>query len=774
MADRLVFWHRRVPSSRDEQEDAEFLASWSRKVAEELRAARAIETSMLGTAVAAELDVIDLAEGVEASLRLLDEAERLEPPLKICIGAACGAVAASDDGRGGRFRIGAAIDRAQLLANRARAGELVLDPAARTLAETRYLFGRQVGAGAGSLRGHALDRAHPRRADCRPAIENLRAPVLPAEIRDTLHRLDELGRARGQHIVVLRGPIGAGASEWIDAFARHHDPPLVLTLEPVPGVLEPLGSLRYALTRRWKTREGVGPAVAMLGGDAPATLAAIARGAPVDRLAAVAAVRALLSHHGSGGKRPWVVADPLNAVDPATVGVLADALAKDGPDALFIGRLPLDARPPKPLLNRGGLEEIVLPLLRTPDGKEIAQAILGPLTAEDVTRRVAVLGGDTPLGVVEAARTLIAAGDLVWDDGRFRFRVGPRGGVSGIPVESLLDERIASLEPTPRRILEAVCAAPSGSPSELSRVVATADGISPEELAEGIERLVTESLLSPEEPLAATSTMLRAVVVQTMPPSRLGELYRFIAQTMQASAGEDAEFEKATVGFYLAEGGQEAEGARALIEAGRAAALHGFPRAAVRLAAAAVQFDSSPRTRAAATMLSRSVSDATGRDSSPPPPETVVARHGGTEKATGERSVREMAVAALRDRDWEAVDRAIDIAIAEGRDREAAERIRALASLGRSDVAGAFSSLGSASDPYVGARGPRAEIARAVVLLAAERPVEAIRCALRALRATRETGNMQGEAAALCALALAYRAIGRDGAAKKFEDASPA
>jgi tetratricopeptide (TPR) repeat protein len=544
----------------------------------------------------------------------------------------------------------------------------------------------------------------------------------------------------------------------------------------VPGVLEPLGSLRYALTRRWKTREGVEPAVAMLPESAASTLAAIARGAPVERTSVVTAVRALLAHHGSNGKRPWVFADPLNAIDPATVGVFADALTDDGPDALFVSRLPLDARPPKPLLNRGGLEELVLPLLRTPDAKQIAEAILGETTSEEVTRRVAVLGGDTPLGVIEAARTLIAAGDLVWDASarRFSFRVGPRGGVSGIPVESLLDERIASLEATPRRILEAVCAAPSGSPSDLSRAVAAMDGISGDDLAEGIERLVVESLLSPEEPLAATSTMLRAVVVQTMPPSRISELYRFIARAMQAAAAKDAEFEKATVGFYLAEGGHEADGARALIEAGRAASLHGFPRAAVRLAAAAVQFDPSPRTRSAATMLSRSVSAAASRDSAPPLPETVVARHGGEPAKPAERTVRESALAAFRERDWDSLDRWLDMAIAEGNDRAAADRVRALALLGRGDVRGALATLGRAADSNGAPHGPRAELARAVVLVAAERPVEATRCALRALRATRETGDMQGEAASLSTLALAYRAMGRDAEAKRFEDASPA
>lgn len=772
MAERLVLWHRRVPAVRDEQEDAEACARWSREVVSALARARAEVVCIAGGSVAALLDIIDHVEAIDAMLALMAEAERREPALKVSFGVALGDVATHRLEGVAVTVEGAVVDRAQLLANRARAGEIVLDPQAYELAQVTYLFGRQVGAGAGALKGYSLDRAHPRRRDCRPSIEHLGLPIVPNDVAEALARVEELVQLGGQHRVILRGPLGSGSREYIEALARDYAPPLLLRLEAVPAGLEPLGSLRYALTRRWKTREGVEAAVAPLPRSAPETLAKVARGAPVHRKDAVDALRALLESQGERAQRPWVFANPLGSVNPATVGVLADAFGDGGPDVLFIGRLPMDAKVPKPLQKRG-VEEIILPPLRTADAREITDAILGPNTSEEVSRRVAVLGGDSPLGVLEAARTLIASGDLVWEGDRFRWRVGARGGVNGIPVDALLEERLASVEATPRRVLEAVCAAPSGAPSDLARSVAMADGIDTEALADAIDQLCIEALLAPEEPLYATSSVLRAVIVQAMPPSRVSEMYRFIAGAMEAAASHDAAFEKATVGYYLAEGGQEAEGALALLEAGRAAAKNGFLRAAVRLAAAAVQYHPTPATRAAAAELSRSVTSqsmgAEDRTAKVPMSLPAPDKPGAT--------LGQSAVTALLARDFEAVDRLLDIAMAEGHDQIAIDRFRSIAHLARGDVSAAVEALARVrrhgETPSATALA-KDELARGIVSVATGRVVDGVRAALRALKTSRESSDPQGEAAALSALALCYRAIGREDEAARFDEASPA
>src|SRR5690606_22190660 len=114
-----------------------------------------------------------------------------------------------------------------------------------------------------------------------------------------------------------------------------------------------------------------------------------------------------------------------------------------------------------------------------------------------------------------------------------------------------------------------------------------------------------EALLRRDDPWQPTSDRLRRVILQTMQPARHSELHRFVADAIVRTSHRESEFVKATVGYYLAEGGREQEGARALIEAGRAAQLSGFTRAALRLAAVAVQVDDSANTRAAAGVLTR-------------------------------------------------------------------------------------------------------------------------------------------------------------------------
>ena len=60
------------------------------------------------------------------------------------------------------------------------------------------------------------------------------------------------------------------------------------------------------------------------------------------------------------------------------------------------------------------------------------------------------------LGVVEAARTLVASGDLVYDEGAFVWRAGPRSGAQGLGMDAVLSERLGTLDADSRRVLEAL------------------------------------------------------------------------------------------------------------------------------------------------------------------------------------------------------------------------------------------------------------------------------------------------------------------------------
>lgn len=783
--ERIVVWHRVLSSTRDEEDHPAPLAGWIGHVTGRMREAGGELVAVLGSSVVASFDLPDLPEAVDLALELLDEAERAEPSRRVVIGAALGEIApVSQSGQGTPGWSGLALDHAQLLANRARAGELVLDPDARDAASSLYLFGRQVGTGAASLRGQAIDRGQPRREACRRFIRHLRpAPVAPLT-EELLAPMRPLAHRDGVHRVLLRGPTGAGAASWMEALEREVEPPLVLRVAGVPAGLEPLGSLRRALCRRWGSPARVAASVDAMGIPKHSTdrLMRLATGEAVGRPDAVTALAELLRGVALGGDRPWIVLDPVTGIDPATIEVVGQVLGgSDAPAALLIARLGLEAQLPEVLVRGGEVTELVVPAMRSADARSVAEVVLGEEPGSEVARRVAVLGGDTPLGVEEAARTLVASGDLVRADDRFVWRVGPRSGVRAIPTEALIDERLSALEEEPHRVLEVTCVTPIGTDPQVVRRVVLADGLSPGACDASIERLRLEAFLgSDPSELRPTSETLRQVVIQSMPPARNAELHRFVAEALAAEP--HGAFASGTIGYCLAEGGQVGEGARALLEAARAALDAGFARSAVRLAAAAVQFDPSQETRVAAAAVSRSIS------SRPPPPgsvrpppgagRSVVAEIAGAEEDT-EGTLHDLVqrtVRAMIGRDFDAAERFIDMAIAEGCDRPAADRLRAIAHLARGDHAAAMQALartheGEGTDRR---RAARAALTRALVLMHAGEPAEAVRAGLRALSTARSLRDPRGEAAALHILSACYRTLDRPEDADAIEDASPA
>jgi hypothetical protein len=424
--------------------------------------------------------------------------------------------------------------------------------------------------------------------------------------------------------------------------------------------------------------------------------------------------------------------------------------------------------------------ELTLPRLGSSDARVIAEGVLGPEAEPDLVRRVAKLGGDTPLGVEEAARTLVASGDLIHDGRRFVWRVSPRAGHQSIPTEALIEERLLALDEHSRRMLEAVCIAPDGCPSPVLERVASADGLSQAEREECIERLRGESFLRVQPLLRPVSELLRSVVLESISRERSRELHGFLAEAMGSERMDRGDFGCATVGICRAEGGDGPRGARDLLVTGRSAVSSGFARSAVRLAAAAVQVDPSAETRSAASAVSRLASaeprDARGGSRSAPaaptPSRPAPPQHPGRPESP---SLVRQTVTALLARDFDTVDRCIDMATAEGCDRGAAYRMRALAHLARGERAEAMRALAQmlehAGDN--GRHGVRGDVTRALVLLHSGDPAQAVRAALGALGTARRLRDEGGEAAALHTLAACYRTLGREGEAEGIEAASP-
>jgi len=276
-------------------------------------------------------------------------------------------------------------------------------------------------------------------------------------------------------------------------------------------------------------------------------------------------------------------------------------------------------------------------------------------------------------------------------------------------------------------------------------------------------------------------------VMSMTPPARSMELHRFASEVL-ARTQSDSPILRSELGYYLCEGGKEIEG-RAMLETVLPELVQaGYERAARHIAAVvarfggaalseitpvpAPHFDAEPpsvelplspewreQVKKATSSLppprAPSVRPPSQRPSSLPPPTGYVGD----------------IVRALRERDFERLERAIQRAIAEGSDMGAVDRVRAVAELARGDLDAARAHLhrarrGGRDD--VAAHG-RYLLAEALLEVQAGEVVAAVRAGLGALACSRKLGDLRGETAALRTLARCYRSLGRDAQALAIE-----
>lgn len=155
----------------------------------------------------------------------------------------------------------------------------------------------------------------------------------------------------------------------------------------------------------------------------------------------------------------------------------------------------------------------------------------------------------------------------------------------------------------------------------------------------------------------------------------------------------------------------------------------------------------------------------------PEPPETNGAPSKAPAPTNAEALSAQMlqqAVEAILARDFDAVERSLELATAAGRDAPSVDRLRAMTALVRGDRAGALRLLDKTRgrESEQGHDSARNAIAIALVLIEAGDPNAAVREALRALALARAAGESAGEQAALATLAACYRRLGRDAEAK--------
>ena len=744
--ERFVLWHRILPPAFEEEETTAAAGQWARYVTGELEAGGGEVISSLAGTVVASFALQDLKAAINLGLRLLAEAESQPVPaggLPIAFGIATGDVQSAEDDAGHPTSSGGAIDRAQLLANQARAGEVVLDVESREAASRTYLFGRTVSTSSFALRGEAIDRGRPLLEECRRSVGLLETAPVAASLRHALEPLKKAASGEQTSAFYLQGPLGVGARTAVYQLREELRPPIYLDIGAVPGGLEPLGGLRLALLDAWRALEPTRRHLKQVEPGVADALKEIACAAPPRRDAAIHALKVVLRSLRSEGGLPWVYVDRLAAVDPATLDVLGATLADPKVGALLIVRT-TDSSVPAALRPVPASSRIELPTLEPNEALLVAVGVLGPDPDMEIAKQLVITGGTSVLGILEAARTMVATGDLVHDGQRFAWRdehgerrqhIGPRG---------LLEERFATLDTSSMRFLEVACSAlPASSPQVIDAAVAL-DGIPEDTRRRAFEALQNDGLLNRQG--KPESELLRRAVVQRMPPARRTEVYRFVAQALHSAEPLVGPSMAATVGAYLCEGGDLERGAHAILEAGSLAADLGYNSAAVRLAAAAVQYQPDRDTRSVASEISKSVHMPSG-----PPDDEVEEPRTMPVPDEVESSTAAEVVRALSDRDHARFDDLIEAAIAAGGDLTGAHCLRVVSYVARQDLRSAKAALRAAKRaPQQGSNAKvRVSLASACLHLAQARGRDAMIDALEALSAARADEDGAGEAAAL-------------------------
>jgi hypothetical protein len=741
--------------------DGEPATTTAARVATAVQVSGGALVSRIGASVVAAFDPMELDEVIELALGALSEADDAPDPL--AVGLAVGEVSS---GREPEPWIGDALDRAQLLSNRARDGELILDEVAHARAQDTHLFLRVLSTG--TTRGHQLDRRHPLKCECRAALAHLHPVPLPSGSARVFDAVRDALRAQGPRRLLLTSTPPFVALDWLGRLQQAPAPPMVLRLARQGGGLQPLGGLALAL-RRARGAVDATPLAPPLA----ATLERLEAGAAVARDEAARALSALLAARAGS----WVVLEGLREIDPASVQVCADALRIDDGGAALLAVLGAHDPVPEALLETGEPQRFDVAPLDPVSAREVALEVLGPDTDASVARRVALLGGDTALGVREAARTLICAGDLIHADSGFRWRGAPRTGSMAVPTDALITERIHGLSVGAKRLLEAVCVAPPGAGFALILEVAALDGLGTELVEAGLDELRRDGWLDADGELGALTGTVRSAVRNDMPPGRASELHRFVAAALAPALeplGEEA-FGRALLARHLAEGGREEQAAAALLGAARGAGAHGFEAMAVRLAAFALRLDGAPEVRKGARAIARAVDRRrTARAQTGATPAAGASRTAAPpgEAAAGPQTLAQSAIrkaiAAIARGNPTAAEGLIDTAVAAGWGRGGAQRLWAMALLARGELREAVRTLERAGD-----RSPRRRaLAAALILLEAGQPMPAVRSALEGLASAQRAGDDHGVRAARLVLAACYRALGRAEEADRIEAAA--
>lgn len=720
---RVVLWHAADPSI--------FMGAsteiWLDHAASLFTTAGALATVTLSTNLVGVWNSVDIFDVMELTLSLQEAAAAWSPnPIPLSLAVTCGDVST----RNGALH-GAPIDQAHRLSAIAPSAVTLVSDEARQAAAARYLFTR-FGDETSAFHAFAVDPEIPRRVDTRSFAKALGAGSM-ASAHNALLRpfLPLFEKSTGHDTLLIEANSTSRIRNRLSTLAEDQGA-LVLWISPAPGGLEPLGALRLALAPHYERIESA---------DGLETLCRIAQGAVVAKRDLLEGVCNGLKEL-AGDKRPWVIVDSPRGVDVATLGLL-ERLEKKL-DFLFIARTPQQQSLPLQLATIDW-ERVIF---GTPDRAnllDVVRQVLGPQTSESIIEHITTVGGESALGVIEAARTFVAEGELILEGDHFRWRTEHLDAVDAAPLDKLMMLRAATLDDSAHRMLEAIASSPRGTEHFLAEVLAEADGLDASARKNAIERLVDERFISSPHKLGIDSEILRAVLVRSMPEARRAELSRGLAEALVTTTHFSGPFASALVSYYLAQGERKQEAAEAMLVAARAAIDAKMFQAGRRLASAAVQQSPSKEVRIEAIELARRTKDQEN-------------------EASQQGKHSERTVTKILEKAFDEVDDELDLAIADGCSLSSVYRLRALVSLRKGDIPGAFSMYSRARKHVKNTKSARAKssIALAWILLHDGDHEASVRAALAALANARSENDERGQRVALETMSAIYRALGRD------------
>lgn len=525
-------------------------------------------------------------DALENALRLALTREELEEgDTAFAAALAQGEVTPLVEGRG--IQWGTSIVVASLLSSITPPGQVTVSEALKAFRQGELLtVGSVTVRCMGTrLRGARLDIANPSRREVAAHLSRVRSPakLLGTEVPAQLVWPGSLS--------ILRADPGLGGSRFLKEIARAQEPARALFVSPSGSGLEPFGALRRAIART----DDVNPFLLEL---AP-TVERLSMGEGVTLDEASRIVAAFLWPKSTAEQPGPLLVDDAAEVDEASLSACARALLSAERSFPFVIRLDATGATPAACIDLAPGPEADLAPLPREDAETFLAACLDSPAADAVKRRFARLGGNTPLGVIEALSHGIATGDIVWgaDGAHPRRRSSGKGKVR--PARQWISLRAMEVSP-PARITLGLLSILGGDAAiaRIERVLSRGDlGVSsPRACIEELSR--ARFVVRPKEGyVALPSRTHREALSDLIDEQQKRGLHRIISDILE---NEEGRLARAEAAHHAARAGDGVRAAKLALSAARAASELGLDFAAARLLAFARTQDPTvgPETRA--------------------------------------------------------------------------------------------------------------------------------------------------------------------------------